>query len=90
MGLEVTASREPVSSFQNKGNSKRAVFSTSVNRQYDFDHREDRAYYFDKAIVERRLEVMKTVFEQHKEQAAGYAGPAVVEVFGEDAFFPRR
>ena len=88
MGLEVTASREPVSSFQNKGNSKRAVFSTSVNRQYDFDHREDRAYYFDKAIVERRLEVMKTVFEQHKEQAAGYAGPAVVEVFGEDAFSP--
>lgn len=88
MGLQVTASREPVSSFQNKGSSKRAVFSTSVNRQYDFDHREDKAFYFDKSFVERRLEVMKTVFEQHKDQAAGYAGPAVVEVFGEDAFSP--
>ena len=88
MGLQVTASREPVSSFQNKGSSKRAVFSTSVNRQYDFDHREDKAFYFDKSFVERRLEVMKTVFEQHKEQAAGYGGPAVVEVFGEDAFSP--
>ena len=88
MGLRVTASREPVSSFQNKGSSKRAVFSTSVNRQYDFDHREDKAFYFDKSFVERRLEVMKTVFEQHKDQAAGYAGPAVVEVFGEDAFSP--
>ena len=88
MGLSVTASGEPVSSFQNKGSSKRAVFSTSVNCQYDFDHREDKAYYLDKAIVERRLEVMKTVFEQHKEQAAGYAGPAVVEVFGADTFSP--
>lgn len=88
MGLQVTASREPASSFQNKGSSKRAVFSTSVNRQYDFDHREDKAFYFDKSFVERRLEVMKTVFEQHKEQAAGYAGPAVVEVFGEEAFSP--
>lgn len=88
MGLRVTASREPVSSFQNKGSSKRAVFSTSVNRQYDFDHREDKAFYFDKAFVERRLEVMRTVFEQHSVQAAGYAGPAVVEVFGETTFSP--
>ena len=88
MGLRVTASREPVSSFQNKGSSKRAVFSTSVNRQYDFDHREDKAFYFDKAFVERRLDVMRTVFEQHSVQAAGYAGPAVVEVFGETTFSP--
>lgn len=81
MGLEVTVSR-------NKGSGKSGSYSTSVNRQYDFDHREDKAYYFDKAFVERRLEVLKTVFEQHKELAGGYAGPAVVEVFGETPFSP--
>ncbi len=88
MGLDVTISREAVSSFQQKGSMKSGAYSTSVNRQYDFDHREDRALYFDKGFVERRLEVLKTVYEQHKEQARLVAGPAVVEVFGEEPFAP--
>ena len=45
---------------------------TAANKQYDYDHREDRAYYLDKAYVERGLE----------------AGPAVIEVFGEEPFSP--
>ncbi len=89
MGLEVTMAREASSSFFNKGRGKRAVYSTSVNRQYDFDHREDMAFYFDKSFVERRLEVYRTTFEQHREQARLYAGPAVVEVFGEEPFSPQ-
>ncbi len=88
LGLNVSVAREAVSSFHNKGRMKRGIYSTSVNRQYDFDHREDRAYYFDRAFVERRLEVLRTVFEQHKEEASVYAGPAVVEVFGEMPFSP--
>ncbi|MCD8230623.1 MAG: aminopeptidase [Clostridiales bacterium] len=88
LGLAVTVAREPVSSFSNKGSYKRGIYSTSVNRQYDFDHREDKAFYFDKAFVERYLEVQRTVFEQHREEALVYAGPAVVEVFGETPFSP--
>lgn len=88
MGLQPTISREPVSSFLNKGGDKRGAYSTSLNRQYDFDHREDKAFYFDKAFVERRLEVLRTVFEQHKVQAAQHGGPAVLEVFGEMPFSP--
>lgn len=88
MGLQPTISREPVSSFLNKGGDKRGAYSTSLNRQYDFDHREDKAFYFDKAFVERRLEVLRTVFEQHKIQAAQHGGPAVLEVFGETPFSP--
>ncbi len=88
LGLKVTAAREPSSSFLGKGKMKRGVYSTSINRQYDFDHREDMAFYFDKAFVERRLEVMRSVFEQHKEAALTYAGPAVMEVFGESSFSP--
>ncbi len=61
---------------------------TAANRQFDYDHREDRAYYMDKAYVERCLEVRKTYFEEEKQLAAGMAGPAVIEVFGEEPFSP--
>ena len=61
---------------------------TSPNKQYTYDHREDRAYYLDKACVERGLEVQRTYFEERKVLAAGMAGPAVIEVFGEEPFSP--
>ncbi len=64
-------------------------FSTQVNKQYAYDHREDKALWFDKAYVERSLEVYRTVFEKHKTACAGYAGPAVIEVFGEEPFSPK-
>lgn len=63
-------------------------YSTSPNRQYDYDHREDSAIWLDKAYVERGLEVYRNAFEKYKTEAGGYAGPAVVEVFGEEPFSP--
>jgi len=63
--------------------------NTSPNKQYDFDHKDDFALYFDKAYVERGLEVYRTVFEKYKGLCAGYAGPAVIEVFGEEPFAPQ-
>lgn len=65
-----------------------AATSTSPNKQFAYDHKEDRAYYVDKAYVERCLEVRKTYFEEQKKLAAGMAGPAVIEVFGEIPFSP--
>ena len=64
------------------------AYSTAANKQYDYDHKEDKALYYDKAYVERRLEVMKTTFEELKKEANGQAGPAVIEVFGETPFSP--
>ena len=61
---------------------------TAANKQYDYDHREDRAYYLDKAYVERGLETWKNAFEEEKVHANGMAGPAVIEVFGEEPFSP--
>jgi leucyl aminopeptidase (aminopeptidase T) len=63
-------------------------FSTSPNRQYEFDHREDHALFVDKALRQRGLEVTRTAFEARKDLARGYAGPAVVETFGEKDFDP--
>lgn len=62
---------------------------TAANKQYDYDHKEDQAYYLDKAYVERCLEVYKTYYEEQKTLAAGMAGPAVIEVFGEEPFSPQ-
>lgn len=88
LGLSVTVANQGVTSLQGKGNRSRNAYAVPVNRQYDFDHREDMAFYLDKALVERVLEVMRTVYEQHKDEARGQAGPAVVEVFGEEPFAP--
>ena len=65
-----------------------AATGTAANKQFDYDHKEDRAYYIDKVYVERCLEVRKTYFEEEKLLAAGMAGPAVIEVFGEEPFSP--
>lgn len=88
MGLEPVISREAVTSFAGRGAAKRGCYATSVNRQFDYDHKDDRAWYFDKSFVERRLEVLRDTFEKHREQAAAYGGPAVIEVFGEPPFEP--
>ncbi len=58
------------------------------NRQYAYDHREDQGLIWDRALQQRKLEVMKTAYERYKQEAKGYAGPAVVEIFGEEPFSP--
>ena len=63
-------------------------YSTSANKQYDYDHKENQALWMDKAYVERSLEVYRTVLEKFKDICKGYAGPAVIEVFGEEPFSP--
>ncbi len=88
MGLQTVIFREAVSSMGGLGHGKRGCYSTSPNRQYDYDHRNDSAYYLDKAFVLRRLEVLKAAYEQYKDLAAGCGGPAVQEIFGEEPFIP--
>lgn len=88
IGLSPVIFREAVSSMTGRGRVKRGCYTTSVNRQFDYDHRNDSAYYLDKAFVERRLEVLRTAYETYKDLAAVFGGPAVQEVFGEEPFAP--
>lgn len=62
--------------------------STPANRQYQYDHRNDHGLFQDKAIVNRKIEVLKNTFEEMKELAELMAGPAVIETFGENPFTP--
>ncbi len=88
LGLSAVIFRDAVSSFGNRGRGKKGCYSTSPNRQFDYDHRNDSAYYLDKAFVERRLEVLQDAYERYQNLAAVYGGPAVQEVFGEEPFAP--
>ena len=56
-------------------NRRNGVFGTSPNHQYEYDHRLDEGIYLDRNFMERKLE---------------YAGPAVIETFGETPFEPKQ
>ena len=62
--------------------------TTSPNRQYAYDHRDDDALYLDKAYIKRKLEVSRHAYESRKQLAGKMAGPAVIEIFGETPFEP--
>lgn len=64
------------------------VEGAKPNRQYSYDHRDDHVLIWDKALQQRKLEVLRTVFERYRQIAGEYAGPAVVEIFGEEPFSP--
>ena len=89
MGLKPSIFRTSHSVITRGRNSQIGFFNISGNRQYVYDHRDDIGLVMDKQYVERKLEVMRTTYEQNKEIAAGYAGPAVIDIFGEKTFVPQ-
>ena len=58
------------------------------NPQFAYDHRFDKAIYYNKAIMDRQLSSLKNAYEKYKNEAEVYAGPAVIENFGEKDFEP--
>ena len=88
MGLRPSIYRAAVNVVTKKQQHKIGYCGGNPNKQYDYDHRDDQALFLDKKFIERKLDVMKNAYEQYKEWAAGFAGPAVMEVFGEEPFSP--
>lgn len=88
MGLRMVCYRAASSILYHPSIFKTGYYGGEANRQYDFDHKDDRALFLDRAYVRHRLEVTRTAFEKYKEEARRYAGPAVVETFGERDFEP--
>ena len=81
MGLKPT--------FRRRTNTKAiGVVSTPASRQYLHDHRFDDALYLNNALTSERLKYAKKSFEEYKDYAITYAGPAVIETFGEKLFVP--
>ncbi|MBQ8412657.1 MAG: aminopeptidase, partial [Lachnospiraceae bacterium] len=87
-GLLPIIFRYPVSRINRKLTMRVGYTATPANKQYEYDHRMDESLFFDKGFVERKLEVIKDTYTKNKELALEYAGPAVIEVFGENPFKP--
>lgn len=88
MGLKPTIYRCENNIFNKNVVRKKGYFGADANRQYLYDHKDDIALFLDKKLMSRNLEVLKLAYEAVKEKAAVYAGPAVIEVFGETPFTP--
>lgn len=87
MGLEPTIYRAAVSSIHKK-QLKIGYHGTSVNHQYDYDHRYDQALYLDKPLADRKLVNLRLGYEACGDMTKEYSGPALIEVFGEEEFIP--
>ena len=88
MGLKPTIYRAASSVITRPRLGKNGFYGGIPNKQYDYDHKDDLGLVLDKQFMERKLEVMRTVLEKNKELAGSFAGPAVMEVFGEKPFAP--
>ncbi len=88
IGLKAVAVRSPLSALDNKGAGRNGFCGGIPNKQFDYDHKDDTAVFLDKNYVNRKLEASRAAFEDLKKQALDYAGPAVVEIFGEADFVP--
>ena len=63
--------------------TRSGIDTNTKNKQYEYDHKDDKALYYDKGYVERKLEVLRLAYEEVKDEARVYGGPAVIEFFGE-------
>ncbi len=88
MGLKPAIYRAASSVITKREHMKIGYYGGIANKQYEYDHRSDQALFMDKNYIERKLEVMKNTYEKNKEMAAQFAGPALIEVFGEKPFSP--
>lgn len=88
MGLTPVIYRAPIARVNRRQTMKPGYAATSPNKQYEYDHRGDDALFLDKAFVERKTAILQNAYENRKELAGTYAGPAVIEVFGENPFEP--
>ncbi|MDF2800470.1 MAG: hypothetical protein K0S61_373 [Anaerocolumna sp.] len=88
MGLKPVMYRAATDSINKKQHLKIGYHSVGPNRQYDYDHRFDNGLYTDKAFQGRKLAGLRAGFEKYQKKALEYAGPAVIQVFGEKNFAP--
>ena len=89
MGLKPTLMRNSHSIFFKRTSRVNGYYSTSPNRQFDYDHREDDALFLDKKLMNRKLEVLKEAYIRFEDISKKHAGPAWIEVFGEQNFEPQ-
>lgn len=88
MGLKPVIYRYATHAVNKKSQIRVGFTGTPANPQYDYDHRQDCALFFDSDFVKKKLRAMQQAYEKYKELAGVHAGPACIETFGEAPFAP--
>ena len=89
MGLSPILFRRAGSRINKRGLINQGYESTPPCRQFDYDHRMDETLFLSRRYLERKLAAEKKTYEELAEILPGYAGPAVIETFGEETFLPQ-
>lgn len=64
-------------------------WGADANPQYRYDHREDLALILDNDLAAKRIQSLSAAYRSWQELSVNYAGPAVLEVFGDEPFSPK-
>ena len=88
MGLSPTIVRAPARLVSRSSNRKNGYTGAIPNMQFDYDHRNDIGLFLDDEYVSKRLRAMQEAYEEVKDLARVFAGPAVIETFGDEPFVP--
>lgn len=89
MGLKSVIYRSAGHLVNRRQHIRSGCYGAVPNAQFEYDHRNDAAICLNEQYVTRKLQALQGAFERYKEEAAGHAGPAVMEVFGETPFEPQ-
>ena len=89
MGLRPLIMRDQAHLLVKPSARRTGVTGALPNMQFDYDHREDLALIMDEQYASVRKRVQKETFEEFRDEAGWYAGPAYLEVFGEAPFEPK-
>ncbi len=87
-GLKVVLSRSPHRLISRRAVNVRPGFYGALNSQYELDHKEDMALFWGSKLKSRKLQALRHAYEENRELAAMYAGPACIEAFGKKGSEP--
>lgn len=73
---------------QHLGRGGGGYSTTPANQQYGYDHREDLALFFNDVLRSRRSQALQQAYKELEQETVLYAGPVVMETFGERPFSP--
>ncbi|SEP91393.1 Thermophilic metalloprotease (M29) [Lachnospiraceae bacterium NE2001] len=97
MGLTPILFRTAASRMVKRGTVRQGYESSYPNQQFCYDHRNDNALFLTNDFVERRVNSTRKTYEELSQYyigtdlyhfTEGFAGPAVIETFGEELFSP--
>ena len=88
MGLAAVLPAEIPSLFHTFRQGEAGYSGANPNPKYYYDHREDLALFLDEGLQARRIEGLSNAYRKLRNRTALYAGPLVMETFGNIPFSP--